>query len=162
MPNPIQLSGAAFDSLEAMMCAHAEAAVRLAADEHGMTLDYSPESVARLETILAARSPVADGDLDEAVRMWGAYFGEVFRHRYVAGWIMAVYPRQPGAEPVAPNADVAMPALDIGGSHVYPLLKVYRRLTIGPTEDLAGFFIRVTAALDAHQARVGDDPESRR
>jgi hypothetical protein len=154
MTNPIQLSGASFDSLEAMMRAHAEAAVRLAADDHGMALDYSPESVARLETILAARSPVADGDLDEAVRVWGAYFGEVFRHRYLAEWIMAVYPRQPGAEPIAPNADVARPALDIGGSHVYPLLKVYRRLTIGPSEDLAGFFTRVGGALDAHRGRA--------
>jgi hypothetical protein len=160
--NPIQLSGAAFDSLDAMMRAYAEAAVRLAAEDHGMTLDDSPASVARLETILAARSPVADADLDEAVRTWGAWFGEFFRRRYAAAWIMAVYPRQPGAEPVAPNADVAMPALDIAGSHVYPLLKVYRRLTLGPSEDLAGFFTRVTAALDAHQARVGDDPEFRR
>jgi hypothetical protein len=158
MAIPIQLSGASFDSLDAMMRAHAETAVRLASDEHGMTLDYSPESVARLETVLAARSPVADADLDEVVRIWGAYFGEVFRHRYAADWIMAVYPRQPGAEPLAPNADVAMPALDIGGSHVYPLLKVYRRLTIGPSEDLAGFFARVSRALDAHKTRPRNSP----
>lgn len=135
------------------MRAHAEAAVRLAHDDHGMTLDYSPESVLRLETILAARSPVAVADLDETVLTWGAYLGEVFRHRYAADWIMAMYPRQPGAEPVAPDADVAMPALDIGGSHVYPLLKVYRRLTLGPSEDLAGFFTRVSGALDAHQSK---------
>jgi hypothetical protein len=159
MTNPIQLSGASFDSLEAMMRAHADAAVRLAADDHGMALDYSPESVARLETILAARSPVADAGLDEAVRTWGAYFGEVFRQRYTADWIMAVYPRQPGAEPVAPNAEVAMPALDIGGSHVYPLLKVYRRLTIGPSEDLAGFFARVSGALDGHQSKPEGKPQ---
>jgi hypothetical protein len=153
MQNPIDLTGAAFDSLDAMMRAHAETAVQVAADDHGMILDYSPESVARLETILAARSPVAEGDLDEAIRVWGAYFGEVFRHRYAADWIMAVYPRQPGAEPLGPNPDVAMPALDIGGSHVYPLLKVFRRLTIGPSEDLAGFFTRVASALDAHRSR---------
>jgi hypothetical protein len=85
--------------------------------------------------------------------VWGAYFGEVFRHRYAADWIMAVYPRQPGAEPLGPNPDVAMPALDIGGSHVYPLLKVFRRLTIGPSEDLAGFFTRVASALEAHRRR---------
>jgi hypothetical protein len=153
MPDPIEISGADFDSLEAMMCAHAEIAVHLAADDHGMTLDYSPESIPRLETVLAARSPVAEAELDKAVRTWGAYFGEVFRHRYAAEWIMAVYPRHPGAEPVAPNADVAMPALDIAGSHVYPLLKVYRRLTIGPSEDLAGFFSRVSTALDTRQSK---------
>jgi len=150
----IEISGAAFNSLDAMMLAHAEAAVRLAADDHGMTLDYSPDSVARLETILAARSPVAEADLDEAIQTWGAYFGEIFRRRYAADWIMAVYPRQAGGEPVAPDQDVAMPALDIEGSQVYPLLKVYRRLTIGPSEDLAGFFARVAGALDAHKGRA--------
>jgi hypothetical protein len=155
MPGPIEISGAAYDSLEAMMSAHAETAVRLAADDHGMTLDYSHESIPRLETILAARSPVAEGELDAAIRIWGAYFGEVFRRRYAGEWIMAVYPRQPGAEPVTPDQDVAMPALDIAGSHIYPLLKVYRRLRIGPTEDLAGFFARVTTALDAHRSRPG-------
>lgn len=154
MSQSIEISGAAFDSLDAMMRANAETAVRLASDDHGMTLDYSAESVARLETILAARSPVAGADLDDAIRTWGAYFGEVFRHRYAGDWIMAVYPRQAGAEPAGPNPDVAMPALDIGGSHVYPLLKVYRRLTIGPSEDLAGFFARVAGALDAHQGRA--------
>lgn len=160
MSQPIEISGAAFDSLDALMRAHADAAVRLAAGDHGMTLDFSPESIARLETILAARSPVAETDLDEAVRTWGAYFGEVFRHRYAADWIMAVYPRQPGAETVAPNQDVAIPALDIGGSHVYPLLKVYRRLTLGPSEDLAGFFARVAGALDAHQSRAQEKSQT--
>jgi hypothetical protein len=156
MSSPIEITGAAFDSLEAMMRAHAGTAVRLAAGDHGMILDYSPESISRLETILAARIPVTEAELDEAIRIWGAYFGEVFRHRYAAEWIMAVYPRQPGAEPVAPNADVAMPALDIAGSHVYPLLKVYRRLTLGPSEDLAGFFTRVSTALDAHRSREAE------
>jgi hypothetical protein len=101
---------------------------------------------------------VADDSLDEAVRVWGGYFGEVFRHRYAADWIMAVYPRQPGAEAAGPDADVAMPALDIGGSHVYPLLKVYRRLTLGPSEDLTGFFARVSGALDAHKAGAKERP----
>ena len=40
-----------------------------------------------------------------------------------------------------------MPALDVRGSQVYPLLKVFRRLTIGPSEDLMSFYAKVTAAL---------------
>ena len=35
-------TGKEFDSLDAMMRAYAEEAVRLAAEDHGMTLDYSP------------------------------------------------------------------------------------------------------------------------
>lgn len=141
--DPIQISGADFESLDGMMRAAADQAVRLAADDHGMTLDYSPESIARLETVLAARIPVPESDLENATRLWGAYLGEVFRRRYTAEWIMAVYP----------GRDVAMPALDIGGSHVYPLLKVFRRLTMGSAEDLTGFYTKVTAALEAARSR---------
>jgi hypothetical protein len=152
--NPIQLSGGAYESLEAMVHAHAEAAVRLAAEDHGMTLDYSPESVARLETVLAARIPVPEADVEKATLVWGGYFGEVFRRKYPAEWIMAVYPTMQYAgrpHEEGPGTDVAMPVLDIAGSHIYPLLKVFRRLTMGPAEDLVAFYAKVAAALDARQ-----------
>ncbi len=134
-------AGRSFDSLDAMMEAYAEDAVRLAAADHGMSLDFTPESVARLETVLAARIPVPDADLEEATRLWGAYFGELIRRRYPAEWIMTVYP----------GGEFAMPALDIGGSQVYPLLKVFRRLTIGPAEDLKAFYGKVSAALETRK-----------
>lgn len=51
---------------------------------------------------------------------------------------------------------MAMPALDIRGSHVYPLLKVFRRMTIGPTEDLAAFYVKVAVALDARQGHASE------
>ena len=140
----IQIAGGEFESLEAMMRAHAESAVRMAAEENGLTLDYSPESIARLETAVAARMPVPEAELEKATLVWGAYFGEVFRRRSAAAWIMAEYP----------GRQVAMPALDIGGSHVYPLLKVYRRLTLGPGEDLVGFYEKVAAAV---KARAGEE-----
>ena len=143
---PIQIAGAEFESLDAMMHAAADNAVRIAADDHGMTLDYSRESIARLETVLAARAPVPGADMESETRLWGAYFGEVFRGRYPGEWIMAVYP----------GRDVAMPALNIGGSHVYPLLKVFRRLTMGAGEDLAGFYAKVTTALEAAKGKQPD------
>ena len=139
--NSIQLTGGAFASLEDMMRAHAEGAVRLAAEDHGLALDYSLESLARLETVLAARVPVPEPELEKATLLLGGYYGEVFRRRFAAEWIMAVYP----------GGEVAMPALDIAGSHIYPLLKVSRRLTMGPAEDLVAFYAKVAAALDARQ-----------
>jgi len=122
-----------------MMQSYAETAVRLAAEDHGMTLDYSPESITRLETVLAARIPVQTGEQEEATRLWGGYFGEVLRRRWPAEWIMAVYP----------GGEFAMPALDVGGSQIYPLLKVFRRMTMGPGEDLTAFYAKVAAALEA-------------
>jgi hypothetical protein len=149
MFDPIQISGGEFESLEAMMCAHAARAVQIAADDHGMALDYSPHSIAQLETVLSARTPVPENEVESATRLWGAYFGEVFRRRYPGEWIMAVYP----------GREISMPALDIGGSHVYPLLKIFRRLTLGPCEDLAGFYAKVSTTLDAQRAtKAGPQP----
>ena len=142
MIDPIQLAGSSFNSLDAMMQAYAQAAVRMAAEDHGVVLDYSPASITRLETVLAARIPVPEGDVERATQLWGGYFGEVFRRTYRGEWIMAVYP----------GGELAMPALDVGGSHIYPLLKIFRRLTMGPEEDLTAFYSKVCAALDARSA----------
>lgn len=136
-----------------MMEAYAREAVRIAEADHGMVLDYTPESIVRLETVLAARSPIPEPEQEEATRLWGAYYGEVFRKKYPAGWIMAVYPGQLNSGRADAGGEMALPALDFRGSQVYPLLKVFRRLTIGPSEDLPGFYVKVAAALDARQGR---------
>lgn len=150
------VSQQSFDSLDAMMEAYAQEAVRVAEADHGMALDYTPDSIPRLETVLAARGPVPESEQEEATRLWGAYYGEVFRRKYPADWIMAVYPGQLNSGRADAETEVAMPVLDIRGSHVYPLLKVFRRLTIGPTEDLAGFYVKVAVALDARQGHASE------
>lgn len=149
MTSPSGMSDQTFDSLEAMMQARAQEAVRLAARDHGMTLDYSPESLPCLETILSARGPVPDSEQEKVTLLWDAYYGEVFRRRYSADWIMAVYPGQLNSGRSDAGAELAMPALDANGSHIYPLLKVFRRLTLGPSEDLAAFYDKIAGALDA-------------
>ena len=139
------------------MQAHAEEAVRIAASDHGMNLDYSPQSIARLETVIAARSPVPEAEQEKATKLWGAYYGEVFRRHYPGDWIMAVYPGpqrsgQLNSGRADAGTEMAMPALDIHGSQIYPLLKIFRRLTMGPSEDLGGFYTKVSAALDARKS----------
>lgn len=130
------------------MEAYARHAVRVAAEDHGLTLDLTPESIPILETVLSARSPVPEADHEEATRLWGAYFGEIFRRQYPAQWIMAVYPGPLGAaQRDVVVTEMAMPALEIRGSHVYPLLKIFRRLTMGPSEDLVAFYAKVSASL---------------
>jgi hypothetical protein len=134
-----------------MMKAYAEEAVRLAAADHGMALDFTPDSIPRLETVLSARTPVPDAEQEEATRLWGAYYGEIFRRKYPGEWIMAVYPGQLNSGRSDAGTELAMPVLDIAGSHVYPLLKIFRRLTIGPSEDLAGFYAKVSTAFEARK-----------
>jgi len=145
-----------FDSLDAMMRAYAAEAVRLAAEDHGMALDFSPESIPSLETVLSARTPIPQPEQEEATRLWGAYYGEIFRRKFPAEWIMAVYPGQLNSGRADAGTELSMPALDLSGSHVYPLLKIFRRLTMGPSEDLAAFYVKVVVALDARQGHSSE------
>lgn len=142
-----------------MMQASAAEAVRIAAADHGMTLDYTPDSIARLETVLSARTPVPEPEQEQATRLWGAYYGEIFRRKYPADWIMAIYPGQLNSGRSDAETELAMPALDVSGSHIYPLLKIFRRLTMGPSEDLAAFYAKVSAALEARANNATEGSE---
>lgn len=133
-----KLATATFDSLEAMMQAYAAEAVRVAAAEHGSKLDYSPASIDTLESILDRLAPTPESDLEWLTKLWGSYFGEVFRRRYPSEWTMSEYP----------GAKFSVPTLEIGGSRIYPLLKVQRRLTMGESESLVTFTEMARKRLD--------------
>jgi hypothetical protein len=124
-----------FSSLAAMMSAYAEEAVRLAWNDHRRRLDLSDSSVDLLEQILAGQ---AAEDLEFQTRLWGSYFGEVIRRRFAGEWELAPYPGEGNA---------MVPTLLVRGSHLYPLIKVYRRLTLGDGENLSTFYKMVCARL---------------
>jgi hypothetical protein len=125
-----------FASLAEMMSAYAEEAVRVAWNDHRRPLDLSEASVDQLEQILNGQSAE---DLDFQTRLWGSYFGEVIRRRYHGEWELSQYPG---------GGVAAVPTLLIRGSRLYPLLKVYRRLTLGEAENLSAFYKMVAARLD--------------
>jgi hypothetical protein len=118
-----------------MMSAYAEEAVRIAWDDHRQRLDLSEASIDRLEQILEGQSAE---DLDFQTRLWGSYFGEVIRRRYTGEWELSQYPG---------GGVAVVPTLLIRGSRLYPLLKVYRRLTLGEAENLSAFYKMVAARL---------------
>ena len=124
-----------FASLAEMMSAYAEEAVRVAWNDHRQRLDLSEASVDRLEQILEGQSAE---DLDFQTRLWGSYFGEVIRRRYTGEWELSQYPG---------GGVAVVPTLLIRGSRLYPLLKVYRRLTLGEAENLSAFYKMVAARL---------------
>jgi hypothetical protein len=76
-------------------------------------------------------------EVDFEVRLWGSYLGEVLRQRYAGAWEMTQYP----------GGVAAVPAVDLRGSRLFPLMKVFRRLTEGEEEDLRTFFSMVTERL---------------
>src|SRR5579871_3560375 len=112
-----KLEQRAFSDLGAMMEGYAQAAVELAGSEFHQKLDYTPESVNVLDEILVLLSDSPEIDLDYESRLWGSYLGEVLRRRYAGTWEMTQYP----------GANHAAPAVDVRGSRLFPLIKVYRR-----------------------------------
>src|ERR1700728_2441970 len=124
-----------FASLGEMMGAYAEEAVRLAWKDHRQRLDLSESSINVLEQILEGQSAE---DLESQTRLWGSYFGEVIRRRFAGEWELSQYPGG-GAS--------AVPTLAVRGSRLYPLMKVYRRLTMGKGENLSAFYKMVSGRL---------------
>jgi hypothetical protein len=129
-----RLSSAAYDSIESMMLAYAQEAVRVAWSAHRQRLDLSPSSIGLLEKILDGQAAV---DLEFQTRLWGGYFGEVLRANFGGDWEMTEYP----------GSALAVPTLVVRGSRLYPLMKVYRRLTLGESENLPSFYRMIAERL---------------
>src|SRR5580704_15501627 len=130
-----KLAESNFASLADMMGAYAQEAVRVAWKDHRQRLDLSESSIDVLEQILDGQSAE---DLEFQTRLWGSYFGEVIRRRFAGEWELAPYPGEGNA---------VVPTLLVSGSHLYPLIKVYRRLTLGEGENLSTFYKMVCARL---------------
>ena len=132
-----KLESASFPDLGSMMEGYARAAAELGRDQVAQKLDFSSESIDGLDEVLVRVGESPELDLDFEVRLWGSYLGEVLRRRYAGVWEMTQYP---GGMP-------AVPAIDVRGSRVFPLMKVFRRLTEGEEEDLRTFYAMVTERL---------------
>jgi hypothetical protein len=131
-----KLAESNFASLSEMMAGYAEEAVRVAWADHRRRLDLSESSVEVLEQILDGQSAE---DLEFQTRLWGSYFGEVIRGRYAGEWELAPYPG---------GGVAVVPTLVVRGARLYPLIKVYRRLTLGRGENLPAFYTMVSNRLD--------------
>jgi hypothetical protein len=132
-----RLESKAYPDLGAMMEGYAQAAAERAKREFNHKLDFTSESIDGLDEILVLVGESPELDLDYEVRLWGSYLGEVLRRRYAGSWEMTQYP----------GGLVAVPSVDVRGSRLFPLMKVYRRLTVGEEEDLRTFYSMVTERL---------------
>jgi hypothetical protein len=135
-----RLEATAYADLDAMMAAYALAAVGEARESYLQTLDlkfHSSESLEAFEAVLSEVADKGDLDYDHEVKLWGSYLGEVLRLRYAGSWEMTQYP----------GGVAAVPAVEVRGSRLFPLMKVYRRLTMGEGESTTTFFAMVTERL---------------
>jgi len=133
----MRLESASYPDLGSMMEGYASAAVDLARREFKQQLDFTSDSIDGLDEILVLVGESPELDVDFEARLWGSYLGEVMRRRYAGSWEMTQYP----------GGVVAVPSVDVRGSRLFPLMKVYRRLTVGEEEDLRAFFAMVTERL---------------
>ncbi len=140
----VRLAKTEFASIEAMMRAYAGEAVAEAERHHGRRLDYTERSVDALEAVLEALAPPPEADREWLTMLWGGYFGELLVRLYDGAWRMTEYPSRDPLEP-----PMSVPTVEIRGSRLYPLIKVHRRLTMGPAEALPAFFALVRQRLGA-------------
>lgn len=131
------MESASFPDLGSMMEGYAQAAAELGRKQFKQKLDFTADSIEALDDILVLVGESPELDLDFEVRLWGSYLGEVLRRRYAGVWEMTQYP----------GGVMAVPSVDVRGSRLFPLMKVYRRLTEGEEEDLRTFFTMVTDRL---------------
>lgn len=132
-----RLEEANFPDLNSMMEAYAATAVNIAREQFRQQLDFSSESMVAFEAVLSELAERSDLDYEFEVKLWGSYLGEVLRKRYNGAWEMTQYP----------GGVAAVPAVEIRGSRLFPLMKVYRRITMGDAESIAAFFHMVTERL---------------
>lgn len=138
----VTMSTHPLNSISDMMEQYAADAVRLA-PEFGVMLDYSESSLEVLESILnqlAGNLPSSETEprseesmqkeFDSISRIWGGYFGETIRRLWGGEWGVETYPGT-----IAPVISV-----DIGGAKLFPIMKIYRRLTKGEDENVWRFY----------------------
>ncbi|MDE3200845.1 MAG: hypothetical protein KGN79_07980 [Acidobacteriota bacterium] len=132
-----KLESRSFADLGTMMEGYARAAADCARDEFKQKLDFTSDSIEALDDVLVNVSNSPELDLEFEVKLWGSYLGEVLRRRYAGSWEMTPYP----------GGIAAVPAVEVRGSRLFPLVKVYRRLTVGEEDDLQSFYAMVTDRL---------------
>jgi hypothetical protein len=115
------------------MRALAGEAVRRAREEHGVGLDYAPESVERVEAILAAIQAAAPGDADvrRESLIWGAYVGEVLARNGSGRW----------ARPAAGRSSCPV---RWQGREAFPVAWCRERLTEGAAHDVGAKYREAT------------------
>lgn len=132
--------------LHAMMRVYAEEAVILAREEFEVAIDYSEMSLSDADQILVAIHDALpkdtggdfeeDGPLHQWVQelavIWGAYLGEVLLHYWRGEWTLNV-----------PADHAEATAVQIGDVLVYPISKVYQRLTSNQDTGLVIFYEEV-------------------
>ena len=126
-----------------IMAAYAANAVNFAQSNFGISLDFTVESMERVEALanrlfhtrpkgfiagLFRRQP-SDNDVQDVCKMLGSYIGEVYRRNKGGAWQI--------------NQDHQAIGLLDGETWIFPLAKVLKRITNGKKDDLKVYFAEI-------------------
>jgi hypothetical protein len=109
----------------------ADRAVQMAKADHGITLDYTVESVERVESILAslherhAQQPLLQEQLSQLSVRYGAYVGEVIRREWGGRWEQGHPVAGPGSFPLVSQ-----------GRRSFPINWCFKRITNGAEDNV--------------------------
>jgi hypothetical protein len=118
------------------MVGYAKDAVDAAKRNFQQDLDYSEESVRRLEEVVGRQhqdyvkgSKPSDRDLDTFCKIWGAYLGEVIRKHHGGEWN-------------TPTDGVykGLYVLTVKGTQMSPPSKIYKRIVDGEADNLYDYY----------------------
>ncbi|NQD36092.1 hypothetical protein HPT27_03585 [Permianibacter sp. IMCC34836] len=123
-----------------MMVAYAEDAVDFARNNFGVSLDYTAESVEKIEVMANRlfqakpkgflgkfiRKGPSEEEIQTVCKMLGGYIGEVYRRTKGGEWAI--------------NQEYQTIGLTSGEAWIFPPAKVHKRLTNGTEDNLQSYF----------------------
>lgn len=126
-----------------IMAAYAANAVTFAQSNFGISLDFTVESIDQVEKLANRlfytrpkgfigklfRKQPSDNDVQMVCKMLGSYLGEVYRQHKGGEWLI--------------NHEHQAIGLLNGEIWIFPLAKVYKRITNGKKDDLNLYFAEI-------------------
>lgn len=116
----------------AEMQSRAQLAVENAKAEFDAVLDYSPESVETVESVLSqihdshVANPIPSAELNRHALKWGAYLGEVIKRLRTAEW---KFDSDVGG-------DASLPVVYADNSETFPVRWCYKRIVNGDEDNV--------------------------
>jgi len=141
----------------------AKEAVKRAKREHSVDLDFSPDSIERLEEMLGRihdehlKSPLTEKELSLQSIRWGAYVGEVVKRVQPGKW-------RRDSEKMGRGT---MPVVFDSANEAFPCSWVYKRIADGPEDNVfLKFRVLCDHVLQKHVGStqaviVSDSPEQK-
>jgi hypothetical protein len=136
----------------------AEEAAKRGQREYGVNLDFSPESIERLEEILGKihdahlKTPLSEKELSLLSLRWGAYIGESLKRVRPGKWERDS--KELGAG--------RMPLVYATGEQAFPYSWVYKRIADGPFDNVASKFriFSDPSILESAESASEESPQS--